>query len=115
MGMRCAGHYCSFDRGGASENNVKKIVLRSFYLDSQPRDTCTRRGVGGGGGGRKASASLQPRASRGWTLAGVGAGERGGGRFVCPINHADLFTERISGLAVFACGASRSIAIAGNY
>lgn len=44
-----------------------------------------------------------------------GGGEGRGDRFVCPINHADLFTERISGLAVFACGASRSIAIAGNY
>lgn len=71
-------------------------------------DTAGPRGMGG----REGSSLVQPRCR--WTLAAV-EGEGEGVRFVCPINHADLFTERISGLAVFACGASRSIAIAGNY
>lgn len=77
MGMRCAGHYCSFDRGGASENNVKKIVLRSFYLDSQPRDTCTRRGVGGGGGGGRPPprCSREPRVDGPLRVWGRGRGE----------------------------------------
>lgn len=55
MGMRCAGHYCSFDRGGASENNVENCFA-VFLSRSQPRDTCAHpRGEGTGerGGGER--------------------------------------------------------------
>ena len=94
--------------------------MRSFYLDfSHVTRTYTERGrlwVAGNEGcvgecwegvcwGRKREREGEREKER----------EREKGRFVCPINHADLFTERISGLAVFACGASRSIAIVANY